>query len=83
MSNILDNTIEIYRGGLTTTVIVKEHQYDTIEFTMKKHMVDENDKIIINSGYTSFFSAREFKDFFQPLINDLKVRFDNADNTTN
>jgi hypothetical protein len=41
-------------------------------------LTDENGKVIIDSGNTSFFDPREFKDFFEPIINDLKVRFDNA-----
>lgn len=79
MSDKLDTTIEIGRDGLLTTIVVKEHAYDTIEFTIRKYLRDEKGKEIINSGYTCFFSPTEFKDFFQPLVNDLKVRFDHAD----
>lgn len=79
MSDKLDTTIELGRDGLLTTLVVKEHAYDTIEFTVKKFLRGENGKELINSGYTCFFSSREFKDFFQPLVNDLKVRFDHAD----
>lgn len=81
MSDKLDTTIVIGRDGLLTTIVVKEHAYDTIEFTIRKYLRDEKDKEIINSGYTCFFNPTEFKDFFQPLVNDLKVRFDNADST--
>ena len=79
MSDKLDATIEIGRNGLLTTLIVKEHAYDAIEFTIKKYLRGENNKEIINSGYTCFFSPKEFKDFLQPLVNDLKVRFDHDD----
>jgi len=68
--------------GLLKTVIIKEHNlntgYATIEFTIKNKLTDENGKVIIDSGHTSFFDPREFEDFFGPIINDLKVRFDNA-----
>ena len=68
--------------GLLKTVIVKEHNkgtsYETVEFTIKNKLTDQNGKVIIDSGHTSFFEPREFRDFFEPIINDLKVRFDNA-----
>lgn len=80
MSDKLDTTIELGRDGLLTTLVVKEHSYDTVEFTVKKFLRDENGKELINSGYTCFFSNAEFKDFFQPLVNDLKVRFDHDTN---
>jgi hypothetical protein len=67
--------------GLLKTVIIKEHNkgtsYETIEFTIKNKLTDDKGKTIIDSGHTSFFDPREFKDFFEPIINDLKVRFDN------
>lgn len=68
--------------GLLKTVVIKEHNlntsYATIEFTIKNKLTDENGKTIIDSGHTSFFEPREFRDFFEPIINDLKVRFDDA-----
>jgi len=68
--------------GLLKTVVIKEHNlntsYATIEFTIKNKLTDEYGKVIIDSGHTSFFDPREFKDFFEPIINDLKVRFDDA-----
>jgi hypothetical protein len=74
----MDNTYELGRKGLTTTLTVKDHDYDVVEFTMRKHLTDESGKVIVDSKYQMFFSNREFRDFFQPVINDLKVRFDNA-----
>jgi endonuclease IV len=68
--------------GLLKTVIVKEHNkgtsYETVEFTIKNKLTDQNGKVIIDNGHTSFFEPREFRDFFEPIINDLKARFDNA-----
>jgi hypothetical protein len=69
--------------GLLKTVIIKEHNlntgYATIEFTIKNKLTDENGKVIIDSGHTSFFDPREFNEFFGPIVNDLKVRIENAD----
>ena len=66
--------------GLLKTVIIKEHNvntsYATVEFTIKNKLTDNDGKVIIDSGHTSFFEPREFKDFFGPIINDLKVRFE-------
>ncbi len=72
----MDNIYELSKQGLTTTLTVKDHDYDVVEFTLRKNLIDENGKTIVDSKYEMFFSNREFKDFFQPLVNDLKVRFD-------
>lgn len=73
--------------GLLKTIIIKEHNvgtsYATIEFTIKNKLTNENGKVIIDSGHTSFFEPREFKDFLIPIINDLKVRFDDANSVQN
>ena len=76
----LNYEAEFGRGGLLKTVRVKEHKYDLVEFTIKTKLTDEETgKIITDSGHTSFFSTQEFKDFFGPIVNDLKVRIENAD----
>jgi hypothetical protein len=79
----MDNTYEIGRGGGLTTVKIKDHPYDVVEFTITKYLADERGTEIINSGYTTFFSNKEFIEFFTPIVNDLKVRIDNADNASN
>ena len=79
----MDATYEIGRGGGLTTFKIKDHAYDTVEFTIRKYLEDEKGKVIIDSGYTVFFSEREFKDFFAPIVNDLKVRFENGNETSN
>ena len=80
----MDNTYELGRGAGLTTIKVKDHSYDVVEFTVKKFLADETEgkPPIVDSGYTVFFSKKEFKEFFEPIINDLKVRFDNDDKTT-
>jgi len=83
----MDLEYELYREGLTRTITIKEHNintsYATVEFTVKNKLVDANGKIIIDGGHTCFFEPREFKEFFQPIINELKVRLDNADSIQN
>jgi len=74
----MDKTYEIFRDGLLSTIKVKSHAYDTIEFTMTKRMTDTNGKELINSGYTMFFSSREFKEFFTPIVTDLQKELDNG-----
>jgi hypothetical protein len=79
----MDNTYEIGRGGGLTTVKIKDHSYDVVEFTITKYLVDERGTEIVNSGYTTFFSNKEFIEFFTPIVNDLKVRIDNANDASN
>lgn len=79
----MDNTYELGREGGLTTVKIKDHAYDVVEFTITKYLADDKGREIVNSGYTTFFSNKEFLDFFSPMVNDLKVRFDNANNASN
>jgi hypothetical protein len=80
----LNYEAEFYRGGLLKTVKFKEHAYDLIEFTITSKLTDETTGIVIvDSGYTSFFSTKEFKEFFGPIFNDMKERLDNANSIQN
>ena len=83
----MDLEYELYREGLTRTITIKEHNvnttYATVEFTVKNKLVDEKGKVIIDGGHTCFFDTKEFKEFFTPIINELKVRLDNADSIQN
>jgi len=83
----MDLEYELYREGLTRTITIKEHNinrsYATIEFTLKNKLVDQNGKVIIDGGHTCFFDPKEFTEFFTPIINELKVRLDNADSIQN
>lgn len=74
----MDNTYELGRNGLLTTLVIKDHDYDVVEYSVTKRLIDESGKVIVDSNNQMFFSNREFKDFFEPIINDLKVRFDDA-----
>jgi hypothetical protein len=73
----MDATYELGRAGGLTTVRIKDHSYDVIEFTISHYLQDEKGKEIVNSGYTAFFTNKEFKEFFTPIVNDMKVRIDN------
>ena len=74
----MDNTYELSRNGLLTTLVIKDHDYDVVEYTITKKLVNVDGKVIVDSTNQMFFSNREFKDFIEPIINDLKVRFDDA-----
>ncbi len=74
----MDNTYELQRqNGTLTSIRIKDHAYDLIEFTIKQYLKD-GDKEIVNNAYTTFYSSQEFKDFFETIVNDMKVRFDNG-----
>ena len=78
------NTYEIYRDGLFRTITFKQansgKSYETIEMVMHQSLTDENGKVVTNTNHSLFFTPKEFKEFFAPIVNDLKVRFEN-DNT--
>jgi hypothetical protein len=76
------STYEFGHDGGLTAFKIKDHCYDVVEFTIIKYLDDKRGKRNINSRCTTFFTKQEFKQFFTPLINDLKVRFDNEDNTS-
>lgn len=77
----LNYEAEFYRDGLLKTVNIKEHNmgtsYETIEFTIKSKLSDDNGKVIIDNGHTSFFSPKEFIEFFGPIFNDMKEKMKN------
>lgn len=75
--NELDFEAEHYRNGLHTVVKVKAIPYNLVEFSFKRKLTDENGKVIVDNAYTMFFEPEEFKNFFTPLVNELKVRFEN------
>jgi hypothetical protein len=73
----LNYEAELYKGGLLTTVKVMKHEYDNIEVTFKRNLKNETGKPIVDSSFTMFYTEREFKEFFLPFINEMKVRFEN------
>jgi hypothetical protein len=74
----LNYEAEIYRGGLMRTIKVKEQPYNLIELTITTKLTDEpTGKVITDSGHTWFFETKEFREFFTPVINELKARLEN------
>jgi len=77
----LNYEAEFYREGLLKTVVIKERNegtsYATIEFTIRNKLTDINGKVITDTGHTSFFSPKEFREFFGPIFKDMKERLDN------
>jgi hypothetical protein len=73
----LDFEAEHFRAGLHTVVKVKAIPYNMIEFSFKRKMTTEEGKVIVDNAYTMFFEPEEFKNFFTPLVNELKERFEN------
>jgi hypothetical protein len=77
----LNYEAEFYRDGLLKTVTIKERNkgasYETIEFTIRNKLTDVDGKVIIDSGHTSFFSPKEFKEFFGPIFKHMTERLDN------
>ena len=67
--------------GIVLAVVIKERNmgtsYATIEFTIKNKLTDVDGKVIIDNGHTSFFSPKEFREFFGPIFKDMKERLDN------
>lgn len=78
----MDKTYEIVRGGGLTSFKIKDHAYDTVEFTVKRYLEDEKGKPMIDSHYTCFFSNKDFVEFFAPIVNDLKVRIENEQSSS-
>jgi hypothetical protein len=74
---------ELVRDGLTRVIIVKSHQYDLVEFTIKQTSFKEDGKILTDNGHTTFYDTKEFISFFGPIIEDLKKEIDNANSVQN
>lgn len=79
---MMNKEYEFFREGLYKTVKIKEHAYDIIEFSITQKVTNESGKVLIDSGHTSFFSTEEFKQFFTPIVNDMKEMIKNASNET-
>lgn len=76
----MDKIYEIYREGLMRTIKFKRHNvgtsYETIEFTIRNKLSNEDGKVVIDSGHTAFFSPKEFKEFFGPIFSEMKERIE-------
>jgi hypothetical protein len=70
------------QGDLITILTIRDISYDMVEVTFKRDLKAENGKPIVDNKYTMFYTKKEFEQVFLPLINTLKVRFDNANDAT-
>jgi uncharacterized protein YjgD (DUF1641 family) len=74
----LNYETEFYRAGLLKKIVIKEHKYDLIEFTINSKLTDEiTGNVITESSHTSFFETQEFVEFFKPFINHMKEKLQN------
>lgn len=73
----MQNVYELYRAGLMTTMTIKDvPSVDMVQVSIVRNLKDSSERDIINSTLEMYFTPREFKEFFQPMLNDMKVRFD-------
>ena len=69
---------EIYKSGLLTTIEVHDCEYDLVEFVIKRNMLAEDGKTLIDTKSSMYFTNREFKDFFSQFTNAMQERFNNG-----
>ena len=65
----------IYKDGLSTTMTVTDIN-GFVEMKMKQVLLS-NGTTLVDSENKYYFTPKEFQLFFQPFVNDLKVRFEN------
>jgi hypothetical protein len=73
---MLNFETELFRGGLLTTITLKEHDRDVIELTIRR-LLKENEKELVNSKTSMFFSRKQLTNFLMPLMQYLKENLDN------
>lgn len=82
----MDRTYELFHNGLLRTIKFKTRNektsYETIEFSIHQKLTDEDGKVIVDNGQTYFFEPKQFTEFFAPIINDLKVRFEHEQSSS-
>jgi len=69
---------EIYKSGMLTTIEVHDHEYDLVEFVIKRNMLAEDGKTLVDTKSSMYFTNREFKDFFSQFTNAMQERFNNG-----
>lgn len=77
---MLNFETELFKAGLLTTITLKEHDRDLIEFTIKR-LLKDNNKELVNSNTSMFFTKKELTNFLIPLMQYLKENLDNEQNT--
>lgn len=66
----------IYKDGLSTTMTVTDID-GLVELKMKQYLISPTGTVLVDSEHKHYFTVKEFELFFQPFVNDLKVRFEN------
>jgi len=71
----LDFKTEQLADDLHTSLTIRSIPRGLIEVKFNRQMGD-----VLNSSYTLYYTIPEFREFFEPMINELKERFDNDEN---
>lgn len=70
----------LYKEGLSTTMTVTDMN-SLVELKMKQYSESPTGTILLETEHKHYFTSKEFELFFQPFVNDLKVRFEHAQPT--
>lgn len=72
---------ELYRNGvLVEFSFVDLDVGDTVQMKIHRELKNDKGEFIVNSTHEHYFTQRQFREFFTPIVNDLKERFDNESN---
>jgi hypothetical protein len=63
---------------MLTTIEVHDREYDLVEFVIKRNMLAEDGKTLVDTKSSMYFTNREFKDFFSQFTNAMQERFNNG-----
>ena len=55
----MNKVYEFYKDGLYKTIVIKEHMYDMIEFTILQRLTDDDDNVLIDSKHDQYFTNKE------------------------
>ena len=70
----------LYKEGLSTTMTVADID-GFVELKFKQYSISPNGTVLVDTEHKHYFTVKEFELFFQPFVNDLKVRFENVQPT--
>ena len=70
----------LYKEGLSTTMTVTDIG-GLVELKYKQYSISPSGTVLINNEHKHYFTVKEFELFFQPFVNDLKMRFENVQPT--
>ena len=70
----------LYKEGMSTTLTVTDIN-GLVELKFKQYSISPTGSVLVDAEHKHYFSVKEFELFFQPFVNDLKVRFENVQPT--